>query len=180
MGSIAPFVDERKVKLAEVKNFDRCHAVSGNDGIWTQLLLIHSTLPVFPESGYRLHCYKTSFSGAHTFSNADPQGRNSLSRIFSSFAISPTLPEIFPKPFNLALLSSSLFLRTREQASGSESSARNRILPIVVQQKWIWLGTMRFRVPSLALLSGLRIQCCCELWGRSQMRLRSGVAVAIA
>ena len=32
---------------------------------------------------------------------------------------------------------------------------------------------------SLSLLSGLKIRCCCELWCRSQMRLRSGVAVAV-
>ena len=38
----------------------------------------------------------------------------------------------------------------------------------------------RMQVWSLALFSGLRIQCCCELWCRSQMRLRSGVAVAVA
>ena len=38
---------------------------------------------------------------------------------------------------------------------------------------------MRLRVPSLALLSGLRIQCCHELWCRLQMQLRSGVAVAV-
>ena len=39
---------------------------------------------------------------------------------------------------------------------------------------------MRFRVQSLALLSGLRIWHCCELWCRSQTRLGSRVAVALA
>ena len=29
----------------------------------------------------------------------------------------------------------------------------------------------------LASLSGVRIQCCCELWYRSQMRLRSDIAL---
>ena len=38
---------------------------------------------------------------------------------------------------------------------------------------------MRMQVQTLALLSGLRIQCCCELWYRSQMWLRSGSAVAV-
>ena len=33
------------------------------------------------------------------------------------------------------------------------------------------------QVRSLALLSGLSIRCCCELWCRSQMWLRSGAAV---
>ena len=38
---------------------------------------------------------------------------------------------------------------------------------------------MRMQVPSLALLSGLGIQRCPELWCRMQMRLGSGVAVAV-
>ena len=39
------------------------------------------------------------------------------------------------------------------------------------------LVSMRLWVQSLALLSGLRIPCCPELWFRLQ--LRSGVAVAV-
>ena len=39
---------------------------------------------------------------------------------------------------------------------------------------------MRLRVPSLTLLSGLRIRHCLELWCRSQTRLGSGIAVAVA
>ena len=39
---------------------------------------------------------------------------------------------------------------------------------------------MRRQVRSLASLSGLRMCCCCELWCRLQMWLRSGVAVAVA
>ena len=50
----------------------------------------------------------------------------------------------------------------------------------MTQQKPIWLGTMRLWVWSLALLSGLRIWHCCELWWRSQMRLGFCVAVALA
>ena len=42
------------------------------------------------------------------------------------------------------------------------------------------LGTMRFRVQSLASLSGLRIRCCHELWYWLQTWLRSCVAVAVA
>ena len=42
------------------------------------------------------------------------------------------------------------------------------------------LGTMRLWVRSLALLTRLRIWHCHELWCRSQTRLRSGVAVAVA
>ena len=37
----------------------------------------------------------------------------------------------------------------------------------------------RMRVRSLALLSGFRIWCCCELWCRSQTRLGSSIAVAV-
>ena len=39
---------------------------------------------------------------------------------------------------------------------------------------------MRLRVQSLALLSGLRIWRCCELWCRLQTQLRSCIAVALA
>ena len=50
--------------------------------------------------------------------------------------------------------------------------------PIMAQQKRIQLETMRLWVRPLALLSGLRIQCCHELWCRLQTRFRSGIAVA--
>ena len=53
-------------------------------------------------------------------------------------------------------------------------------VPIVVHRKQIRLGTMRLQVRSLASLSGLRIQRCHELWCKSQMQLRSVVAVAVA
>ena len=53
-------------------------------------------------------------------------------------------------------------------------------VPIVVQQKRIQLGTMRLRVRHLALLSGLRIWCCHELWCRSQTPLGPRIAVAMA
>ena len=49
----------------------------------------------------------------------------------------------------------------------------------MAQGKRIRLGTMRLWVPSLATLSGLRIQHCRELWYKSQMWLGSGVAVAV-
>ena len=52
-------------------------------------------------------------------------------------------------------------------------------VPIVAQWKWIQLGTMTLRVRFLASLSGLRIWSCHELWCRSQMRLRSAIAVAL-
>ena len=41
------------------------------------------------------------------------------------------------------------------------------------------MATMRLWVRPLALLRGLRIRPCCELWCRSQTRLGSGVAVAV-
>ena len=44
-------------------------------------------------------------------------------------------------------------------------------VPVVVQRKQIQLVSMRMQVWSLAFLSGLRIQCCCELWCRSQTGL---------
>ena len=42
---------------------------------------------------------------------------------------------------------------------------RSRV-PIMAQQKQILLGARRLQVQSLALLSGLWIRHCCELWHR--------------
>ena len=53
-------------------------------------------------------------------------------------------------------------------------------VPVVAQWKRIQLGTMGSCVRSLALISGLRIQHCHELWCRSQMQLKSDVAMAVA
>ena len=50
----------------------------------------------------------------------------------------------------------------------------------MAQRKWTWLVSMRMRVQTLALLSGLRIWRCHELWCRSQMWLGSAGAVAVA
>ena len=48
-------------------------------------------------------------------------------------------------------------------ATGVALKSKKLGVPVVVQQKWIWQGTMRLqvRVRSLALLSGLRIPRCC-------------------
>ena len=59
-------------------------------------------------------------------------------------------------------------IRTKSQTLG---------LPVVVQRKQTRLVSLRTWVQSLALLSGLRIRCCCELCYRSQVRLRSGAAL---
>ena len=55
----------------------------------------------------------------------------------------------------------------------------DRGVPFVVQQEWIWLGTLRLQVRSLASISGLRIQSCCELWCRLQTWFGSWVATAV-
>ena len=52
-------------------------------------------------------------------------------------------------------------------------------VPVMAQQKQIQLGIMRLQIQSLASLSGLRIRRCHELWCRSQMWLKSGVAVVV-
>ena len=46
---------------------------------------------------------------------------------------------------------------------GKEYKKKNVAVPVVGQWKQIRLGTMRLQVQSLASLSWLRIQCCCEL-----------------
>ena len=50
----------------------------------------------------------------------------------------------------------------------------------VAQWKQIRLVSVRMGIRSLALLSGLRIRHCRELWCRVQTGLRSAVAVAVA
>ena len=52
--------------------------------------------------------------------------------------------------------------------------------PVVAQRLTNPTGIHEDMVPSLALLSGLGIWRCFELWSRSQMRLRSCIAVAAA
>ena len=49
----------------------------------------------------------------------------------------------------------------------------------MAQGKRIWLVSMGMRVRSLASLSGLGMQRCCELCCRSQMWLGSCMAVAV-
>ena len=52
---------------------------------------------------------------------------------------------------------------------------------VVTQQKQIKICVLvRTQIRSLALLGGLRIQQCCELWFRSQVWFGSQVAVAVA
>ena len=52
-------------------------------------------------------------------------------------------------------------------------------IPTVAQWKRIWLVPMKIQVRSPALLSGLMIQCCHELWGMSKTWLRFCIAVAV-
>ena len=52
-----------------------------------------------------------------------------------------------------------------------------RGFPFVAQQLMDPTSIHEMLLGSLALLSGLRIQRCCEMWYRSQMWLGSGVAV---
>ena len=55
-------------------------------------------------------------------------------------------------------------------------------VPVVAQRKQIWLTAMRMQVRFLASfsgLSGLRIWYCSELWCSLQMRLGSGVVMAV-
>ena len=56
---------------------------------------------------------------------------------------------------------------------------RFHAVPIMAQRKRIRLRTMRLQVRSLASLSGLSIQHCCQLWCRSQAQLGSCITVAL-
>uniref|UniRef100_A0A480HJX6 Uncharacterized protein n=1 Tax=Sus scrofa TaxID=9823 RepID=A0A480HJX6_PIG len=74
----------------------------------------------------------------------------------------------------------SLFLSARSYLRPLLKKNESLGVPIVAQWKQIRLGTMRLRVRSLPLLSGLTIRRCRELWCRLQTRLGSRVAVALA
>ena len=56
-----------------------------------------------------------------------------------------------------------------EGKKGKVEESRNQLIkniggvPIVAQQKCIWLVFTGMQVQSLASLSGLEIRCCCEL-----------------
>ena len=63
--------------------------------------------------------------------------------------------------------------------AGRAFKTDNLGVPTVAQQKWTWLASMRMQVQSLALLSGLRILRCCELWCRSQTWHRPCVVAAV-
>ena len=67
----------------------------------------------------------------------------------------------------------------RARAAAQPEFPNNRTwgVPIVARQKRIWLASMRTQVRSLASCRGLRIQCCHELWCRSQTRLPGGLVV---
>ena len=69
-----------------------------------------------------------------------------------------------------------------EDGRGGKNKNKKQSLgvPIVAQRLQTRLVSMRTWVPSLALLSGLKIQCCRELRCRSQRRLGSSIAVAVA
>ena len=69
-----------------------------------------------------------------------------------------------------------------EVRKGRYSLTMKRIIigiSVMAQWKQIWLGSMRMQVQSLALLSGLRIWHCHELWCRSHLAWIC-VAVSVA
>ena len=83
--------------------------------------------------------------------------------------------------------SSSQEVKAPQQPFGIKKGLRHRArlvsrflgVPVVAQQKRIWLISMRMQVQSLALLGGSGIRHCHELWCRSQTWLRSHVAVVV-
>ena len=84
-------------------------------------------------------------------------------------------------PFFFQLLTPRGKKKKKKKKEGAFATNKESVgVPVVAQQKQIWLTSMRTQVRSLASLSGLRIQCCHELWCSSQMWLRSGMAVAVA
>ena len=83
--------------------------------------------------------------------------------------------------YSLEILSESMSVWCPFQTFKTKTTQNSKHgVPIVAQWKQIWLVTMRLRVRTLALLSGLRIRHCHELWCRSQAWLGSCIAVVVA
>ena len=76
-----------------------------------------------------------------------------------------------------AHLSAHLVLGPKSQVGNSKVTPEE--FPLWLSGLRTWLVSMRMWVPFLASLSGLRIQRRCELWFRSQTRLRPCVAVVV-
>ena len=70
-------------------------------------------------------------------------------------------------------------LTSKAASRSPHFSAFQREIPLSLSRLQTWLVSMRMGVQSMASLSGLRIWHCHELWYRSQMWLRSCVAVAM-
>ena len=144
------------------------HSVLGlwlSAGPWTWFNLLVAQL-----SAMGIPCPSLRFSRPHPGFHL--QGRSQASP-------SPLLPTFFD--LELSTLSCN-YLFMSEPLPGlwglwKQKYDRVRVY-VVVQQKQI--VTTRLWVRSLASLSGLRILRCHELWCRLQMRLRSGIAVAVA
>ena len=98
------------------------------------------------------------------------QGRDRKRQTFSQSITSETSPPKKEKVIEVFL----------PHLIGTSNQKASWGVPILAQGKQFWLGTVRFWVRSLALLSGLRIWHCREPWCRLQTLLGSGVAVALA
>ena len=76
-----------------------------------------------------------------------------------------------PRQFLLKSLTHPRLWEYNEMFIWGKLKNSNNGVPVIAQQKRILLGTMRLRVWSLVLLSGLRLWRCHELWCRSQKQL---------
>ena len=76
-------------------------------------------------------------------------------------------------------ISSQVFLLPSHWKLGEILNLRRGGVPIMAQQRRIWLASIRTQVQSMALLSELTIQHCLEPWCRLQTQLRSSIAVAV-
>ena len=91
----------------------------------------------------------------------------------------PLLRRMSRDKWKVDLVYSMLCYRCRGQEIKAHTKNKSiHAVPVVAQWKWIQLASMRMWVPSLASLSGSRIQHCLELWCRLQTQLGSCIAMA--
>ena len=135
---------------------------------------VRSTLP--PKAFLTTHPTQSPSFSCHHMSNAIVRSASTDSKIdsgpekpFLSHDLSPRHPWLSPKTVTTSEVLFPPPLLPLKTASLE--------FPLWLSGLPSQLVSMRIRVPSLALLRGFRIQR--ELWGRSQMWLRSGAAVAV-
>ena len=135
-----------------------------------------ATVTIQPNYIIYNHSWKTSFQKAKQVPWWKAIELNFKNKIYSYESLLMNMGDTKPKePFWKKLLCLSNFQNNPYSLKTIKHIIEG--VPDVAQRKQIWLVSMRTQVQSLALLNGLRIQCCWQC--RLQTQLGSCIAVAV-